>query len=105
MEKSSGLLLLSLGKIFKIWGCQIVFQTKLVTLAFVIFVTGSASTNFVMQSIATIRNLSFFFHRGNGPIISIPHWAKGHGEDIGVIVSPSLVCTRLSIGLASNILL
>ena len=63
------------------------------TLASVIIATSSASTHFVKESIATIRNLSCFFPKGNRPIMSILHWVKGHGEDMGVIVFPGLVWT------------
>ena len=69
------------------------FYTKLVTLASVIVVASSTSTHFVKQSIVMIRNLSCFFPKGNGSIMSIPHWVEGHGEDMGVIVFLGLVWT------------
>ena len=45
------------------------------------------STHFVKQSIATSKNFTCFSPCDKGPIMSIPHYANGQGEDMVVIFS------------------
>ena len=69
------------------------FRRKLVILVSMIVVVGSASTHFVKKSIATIRNLYYFFPIRSSPIMSIPHWVKGHRAFINIIGSLGLIWT------------
>ena len=73
--------------VIKVWGMpnlhMISFQKKCWIHASMMVGTASTSTHFVKWSTATIRNFFWDVKTGNGPRISIPHIAKGHGLPIG----------------------